>query len=82
MPLPPEAEEACDAFCDLYDRLDCGPGSSPGADEIDGTADDVPCGQVCRDEVEAGAYAPDRACLNEASSCSAAEACIFGPDQG
>lgn len=80
---PPHAEEACDAFCDLYVRLQCeDSGDSPGPDEIEGTADDVPCSRVCRDELVAGEYVPDRECLNTAQSCEAAEACMFGPADG
>lgn len=78
---PPQARESCEAFCELRVALQCeDTGDSPGPDEIDGTADDVPCAEVCRDVVTQGEFAPDRACLETADSCAKAEACIFGED--
>lgn len=76
---PPEAREACEAFCDLYVKLQCDDtGDSPGADEVDGTADDVGCVRVCRDSVTGLQSPAQRACLDQATTCEAAEACIFG----
>lgn len=76
---PPQAREACEAFCELRVTLECDDtGDSPGPDEIDGTADDVPCARVCRDFVTEGSYAPVRSCLETARTCGATEECIFG----
>ena len=80
-PRPPTPTQAavCDAFCELEISLACpGASGSPGQDELDGTADDVPCAQVCRDTVATGLSAGDRACLDTAVTCEAAEACAFG----
>lgn len=79
-PEPPQAEEACEAFCELYVTLQCDTSAdTPGQDGIDGTADDEPCAVACRDNVTQGQFAPDRACLDRAATCEAAEECIFGP---
>ncbi len=78
-PAPPQALESCVAFCDLYVRIGCdSTGDSPGQDGIEGNADDITCATVCADEVEAGGYTPDRVCLDTASTCEEAEACVFG----
>ena len=77
---PPDAPDACAAFCELQVKLECDDtADSPGPDEIDGTADDVPCVEVCKDIVSEGGYSPDRACLDAAKTCTAAEECVFGP---
>lgn len=76
---PPQAREACEAFCDLYARLQCDDtGDSPGADEVSGTADDVGCVQVCRDSVTALQSPAMRECLDTATTCGLAETCMFG----
>lgn len=80
---PPQAEESCEAFCDLYVRLGCeDTGDSPGADEVQGNADDVECVRVCRDVLAGGGYTPDRGCLDTAQTCEAAEECVYGPADG
>lgn len=77
---PPVAKDACDAYCDLQTKLACSESpDSPGADETDGTADDVPCSVFCRDIVEQAGFEPDRACLDTAKTCEASEECMFGP---
>ena len=80
---PPQAREACEAFCEVRVSLECeDTGDSPGPDEVDGTADDVPCVDVCRDIVTQGQYDPIRECLDHAATCEAAETCIFGAETG
>ncbi len=75
---PPKDADACEAFCTLARTMACtGYEGSPGQDERFGTPDDVPCVQVCRDTLADGAYTSDRACLNTARTCLAAEACTF-----
>lgn len=80
-PGPLKAEEACAAFCELQVALKCDDTpDSPGPDELDGTADDVTCTQVCEDTVREGAYTPDRPCLDRAETCETSEVCILGPE--
>ncbi len=87
-PIPPgpdEAQGACEAFCQRRVELSCddnGTGDSPGQDEVEGTADDVPCAAVCLDVVTEGRYTPSRECAAEAGSCEATEVCIFGSVDG
>ncbi len=81
LPEPPQAREACEAFCELRVTLECeDTADSPGPDEIDGTDDDEPCPDVCRDIVTKGQDDPVRACLDTAQTCDAATECIFGAD--
>lgn len=76
-PLPGELD-ACEAYCAVRVRLRCEDNTgSPGADDVDGTADDVPCEQVCADMMAGGTYQADRACLDDVATCGAAEACMF-----
>lgn len=80
-PLAPPGPvgSACARFCDLLDRGDClGENGSPGADEVRGTADDVPCSRVCQDLQDTDTYRGDNACLDTATSCQQAEVCMFG----
>lgn len=80
-PVPPKAIDACPAFCEVYVSLGCDvDGNSPGEDGHLGTIDDVACEQVCIDSVQVYNSAPDRACLDTAATCEAAEACMFGPE--
>ena len=78
-PPTPQEQDACDAFCELRASLQCDThgGASPGPDEVLGTADDVPCEQVCRDMMEGDVYVSDRPCLDTAQTCEATEVCIF-----
>lgn len=76
---PPQAKEACNAFCELRVTLKCDvTPDSPGADEIDGTVDDESCEDTCRDIVTQGQYDPVRACLDDVDTCEDTEECIFG----
>ena len=80
-PDPSQAHPACEAFCTQRVKLQCddnGTGDSPGRDEIEGTADDVPCLDVCIDMVTLGDYRPSRECLETALTCDDTEECIFG----
>ena len=76
---PGPVQEACASFCDLLDRGHCpGASGSPGQDEQRGTVDDVPCVQVCHSLQSKDTYRADTDCLSNATSCQAAEVCMFG----
>lgn len=76
---PGPAGSACVRFCDVLDRGDCpGEHGSPGADEVRGSADDVPCSRVCQDLQDTATYRGDHACLDKATTCQQAESCMFG----
>lgn len=80
-PQPLPGEGVCGRFCVLLDRLNCVGQDSPGQDEIPGNEDDVPCQRVCEDILATGTYRPKPgdACLDTATTCGAAEACVLGP---
>ncbi len=80
-PLPPVREQTlCERFCALLDGLNCpGEEGAKGQDEIRGTADDTPCVRVCEDTLSKGTYHPDAKCLDRATTCAAAGACVLRP---
>lgn len=77
---PGPAGSACARFCDVLDRGDCaGEKGSPGQDETHGTADDVSCVGVCLNLLtNRTTFEADNTCLDTATSCEAAEVCLFG----
>jgi hypothetical protein len=81
-PADPEAgtAEDCADACDNLERLHC-PGweGSPGTDEEYGTADDVPCTQVCEDLMNADpTLTLYPKCASTADTCEAIEKCFEG----
>lgn len=85
VPVPPEpmAVNYCHGACQNMARLKCrGWEGSAGRDETTGTADDVPCVQVCTDFEHAAiiSRAPDLslhpACVAGAQSCMEAAGCF------
>lgn len=78
-PPPAPATGPCTDYCSLLARDQC-PGwdGSYGKDEVQGTDDDAPCVRVCLDFQNQGVYRANEACLKQATTCSAAEACMFG----
>lgn len=82
-PVPDSAgtPEECAYACDNLARLQCpGHEGSPGADEVFGTDDDVPCAQACIDIVTAdNTVTLQQRCVAEAASCAQADDCFaFG----
>jgi hypothetical protein len=75
--IPPGAEDPalCEPACEVLERYKVeGWDGSPGPDEVFGTADDVPCAQVCRETIRAG-YPFQVKCLSGAGSRGEAEGC-------
>ena len=75
-PTPPPADVAdgCELACKNLERLGCPNRDSRGADDVGGTADDVPCARACREvqatvELNTACVAAARSC-NEATSCN------------
>jgi len=77
--VPGGSPDACQLYCGKAVELRCPEASgSPGEDEIEGNADDVPCLQVCRDVIAGGHYQSRRECIEQATSCHVAENCLLG----
>jgi hypothetical protein len=67
----------CEAACERIEELGCdGAEGSPGPDEEYGTKDDVPCVEVCRNVMIEGGVSMHPACVSDAESCEAADACF------
>lgn len=83
IPLPvrpddPSTPDDCEAMCVNLERLRC-PGwrGSPGTDEIFGTADDIPCADVCRRVVTAGlGVSLYQRCVAKARDCAVVARCF------
>lgn len=80
LPVHPQAEDTCEAFCEALEMMLCdGASGSPGADEVLGTLDDPGCPRTCVEMSRTYSdYPMDRACLNGVTSCGVAENCLFG----
>lgn len=80
LPVTPNQDEAedCPAACETMERYQC-PGwrGSPGADDVYGTEDDVPCDQACREIVTADISASlNQQCVAMSTSCRMVERCF------
>jgi hypothetical protein len=77
-PPPVATEEDCKAACDNLKQMKC-PGwdGTPGKDEIQGTADDVPCWKACINIMSVGHPADLKLpCTIKATSCEEVESCF------
>jgi hypothetical protein len=79
-PVQPPSGTPCQQFCAILERDKC-PGwdGNGGQDEVRGTSDDVACQKVCSDFQSKGTYIADATCIEHATTCDAAEVCMFGP---
>jgi hypothetical protein len=80
-PKPVDAGTAADcvAACGKLAELGCVEGQpTPGVDRKPGTADDVPCEEVCTNVEESGVVTLDPRCVVQIVTCEEIEACAYG----
>ena len=76
-PPSPVPGAGCDQMCERLAELECdGAEGSPGPDDVQGTPDDVPCAQACRDIVETVGATLHEECVSGAASCDDVDLCF------